>query len=183
LILTAITAGASRVASVPLCLHAVATTPAGPMKRIRSLLLHRLRPSPHYSWVGSCITFFEACSAFTRVTTCRLTESPYATLSTRGFSGFVTSTAAPIVTGWSDPVPGRVYLPLWTSTFSRRTVMACSIKGDVKNIFLPPPEARVEFATSSPSEHRRRSCGFVPWVIPSQQLHLVSSDDANQFRN
>src|SRR5450631_2559782 len=93
------------------------------MKRIRSLLLHRLRPSPHYSWVGSCITFFEACSAFTRVTTCRLTESPYATLSTRGFSGFVTSTAAPIVTGWSDPVPGRVYLPLWTSTFSRRTAM------------------------------------------------------------
>ena len=123
MILTAITAGASRVASVPLCLHAVATTPAGPMKRIRSLLLHRLRPSPHYSWVGSCITFFEACSAFTRVTTCRLTESPYATLSTRGFSGFVTSTAAPIVTGWSDPVPGRVYLPLWTSTFSRRTVI------------------------------------------------------------
>jgi len=63
------------------------------------------------------------------------------------------------------------------------SAMAWSIKGDVKNIFLPPPEARVEFATSSPSEHRRRSCGFVPWVIPSQQLHLVSSDDANQFRN
>ena len=36
LIPTAITAGASRFASGPLCLHAVATTPAGPMEPIRS---------------------------------------------------------------------------------------------------------------------------------------------------
>src|ERR1035437_6724935 len=71
-----ITAGASRVAPDPLCLHAVATTPAGPMERIRSLLLHRLRPSPDYSWVGSCINSFEACSAFTHVTACTLAESP-----------------------------------------------------------------------------------------------------------
>src|ERR1019366_4524038 len=69
------------------------------------VLLHRLRPSPDYRWVGSCIISFEACSAFTRVTTCRLAESPNATLSTGGFSGFVASTAAPIATGRSDPVP------------------------------------------------------------------------------
>jgi len=99
LILIAITAGASRVALDPLCLHAVATTPAGPMERIRSVLLHRLRPSPDYSWVGSCINSFEACSAFTRVTTCRLAKSPYATLYTGGSGGFVASTAAPIATG------------------------------------------------------------------------------------
>src|SRR5207247_9451440 len=117
LILIAITAGASRVASDPLCLHAVATTPAGPMELIRSVLLHRLRPSPDYSWVGSCINSFVACSAFTRVTTYRLAKSPYATLYTGGSGGFVTSTAAPITTGWSDPVPGRVYLPLWSSAF------------------------------------------------------------------
>jgi len=120
-----ITAGASRVAPDPLCLHAVATTPAGPMERIRSLLLHRLRPSPDYSWVGSCIISFVACSAFTHVTTYRLAKSPYATLYTGGSGGFVASTAAPIATGWSDPVPGRVYLPLWSSAFSRRTVNAC----------------------------------------------------------
>src|ERR1017187_5090579 len=72
---------------------------------------HRRRPSPDYRWVGSCIISFEACSAFTRVTTCRLAESPYAPLSTGGFSGFVASTAAPIATGWSDPVPGRVFHP------------------------------------------------------------------------
>jgi hypothetical protein len=119
-----ITAGASRVAPDPLRLHAVATTPAGPMERIRSLRLHRRRPSPDYSWVGSCINSFEACSAFTRVTTCRLAKSPYATLYTGGSGGFVASTAAPIATGWSDPVPGRAFLPLWTSAFSRRTVIA-----------------------------------------------------------
>src|SRR5438094_2248670 len=83
----------------------------------RSVLLHRRRPSPDYSWVGSCINSFEACSAFTRVTTCRLAKPPYATLYTGGFGGFVASTAAPIATGWSDPVPGRVYLPLWTTPF------------------------------------------------------------------
>ena len=81
------------------------------MEPIRSVLLHRRRPSPDYSWVGSCIISFEACSAFTRVTTCRLAESPYATLCTGGSGGFVASTAAPIATGWSDPVPGRVCHP------------------------------------------------------------------------
>ena len=45
----------------------------------------------------------------------------YATLYTGGLGGFVTSTAAPIATGWSDPVPGRAFFPLWTSAFSRRT--------------------------------------------------------------
>ena len=106
LILIAITAGASRVASDPLCLHAVATTPAGPMEGIRSVLFHRRRPFPDYSWVGSCINSFEACSAFTHVTTCRLAKSPYATLYTGGSGGFVASTAAPIATGGAIQFPG-----------------------------------------------------------------------------
>jgi len=124
LIPTVITAGASCVASDPLCLHALATTPAASMERIRSVLFHPRRPSPDNSWVGSCIISFEACSAFTRVTTYRLAKSPYATLYTGGSGGFVASTAAPIATGRSDPVPGRVYLPLWSSAFSRRTEIA-----------------------------------------------------------
>ena len=86
---------------------------------------HRRRPSPDYSWVGSCIISFEACSAFTHVTTCRLAKSPYATLYTGGFNGFVASTAAPIATGWSDPAPGRVFLPAVDQRLSRRTVNAC----------------------------------------------------------
>jgi hypothetical protein len=68
--------GASRVAPGPLCLHAVANAPAGPRRLNRSLLLPRRRPSPGYGRVGSCITVFGACSAFTRVTACRLAESP-----------------------------------------------------------------------------------------------------------
>ena len=44
-----------------------------------------------------------------------------ATFYTEGFSSFVASAAASIATGWSEPVPGRVSLPLWTTTFSRRT--------------------------------------------------------------
>jgi len=42
----------------------------------RSLLLPRHRPSPGYRWVGSCITSFRACSAFTCVTTYGLAKSP-----------------------------------------------------------------------------------------------------------
>jgi hypothetical protein len=47
--------------------------------------------------------------------------SRHATLCTGGFNGFVTSTAAPIVTGRNEPAPGRDLHPLWTSAFSRRT--------------------------------------------------------------
>ena len=62
--------------------------------------------------------------------------------------------------------------------------MAWSIRGDVKNIFLLPPEARVWFATSSPCHHRRRWCGVVPLGDSiSAAASSVSSDDANQFRN
>jgi len=50
---------------------------------------------------------------------------------------------------------------------------ACSIKGNVKNIFLPPPDAQGYFASSSPSRQRRRSSGVVPRVAPSRQMHLL----------
>src|ERR1700730_1920710 len=42
----------------------------------------------------------------------------FATLCTRGVSSLVASPAALIATGWSEPVPGRVYPPLWTSAFT-----------------------------------------------------------------
>jgi hypothetical protein len=35
----------------------------------------------------------------------------YATFYTEGFSSFVASAAASIVTGWSEPVPGRDFSP------------------------------------------------------------------------
>src|ERR1019366_5094084 len=96
---------------------------------------HRRRPSPHYSWVSSCIISFEACSAFTHVTTCRLAKSPYATLYTGGSDGFVVSTAAPIATGWNDPVPGRVFHPAVDQRLSRRTVNADYVNCDGRLYF------------------------------------------------
>jgi hypothetical protein len=38
-----------------------------------------------------------------------------------GFDSFVTSTAAPIASGWSDPLPGGTFTHDNTSAFSRRT--------------------------------------------------------------
>ena len=52
------------------------------------------------------IWYFEACSAFTHVSGCLLAEPPKAARCTRGFGGFVASSAAPVATGWSDPLPG-----------------------------------------------------------------------------
>lgn len=70
------------------------------------------------------ITAFEACSTFTRVTACALAESPEVTLYIEGFSRFVTSTTAPIATGWSESC--RVgLLPLKDRAFARRTSTAC----------------------------------------------------------
>src|SRR5215831_6894393 len=62
----------------------------------------RRRPSLLFRQVGSRITRFEACSAFTHVTACLLAKSPEATLCIEGFGSFVTSTAAPIATGRSE---------------------------------------------------------------------------------
>jgi len=39
-----------------------------------------------------------------------------------GFDGFVTSTVAPIATGWSDPLAGREFHPLKIHTLPRRTI-------------------------------------------------------------
>src|SRR5271155_4043009 len=97
------TAGASRVASVLPVQTCRRHYPGGTAGGIELLpWSQRRRPSPSVSWVGSRISGFEACSAFTRVTACLLAESPTATLSIEGFGDFVTSTAAPIATGWSN---------------------------------------------------------------------------------
>ncbi len=55
---------------------------------------------------GSALTIwcFEACSAFTHVSACLLAEPPERSVS-RGLDGFVTSSAAPVATGWSGSSP------------------------------------------------------------------------------
>ena len=118
LIHTAITAGTSRVAHGPLCLHAVANTPAGLMEFVRSydsisfgLPSNRGGSAPALSVSGPAQRLLKlrpACS-----------PSRLATLCTRGFSSFVASTTALIATGWSEPRAGLT--PAVDHHLSRRT--------------------------------------------------------------
>ena len=95
--------------------HAVVITPVARWVRIARGAHYSNRfpfiPSdsglPHPSAkVGVHIGRFDACSTFTCVTACRLAASPNRHICLEGSDGFVTSTAAPIATGWSDPVAG-----------------------------------------------------------------------------
>ena len=52
---------------------------------------------------GSCVNRFEACSAFTARYGPHARQVTYVTLYTRGSDGFVSSAAAPIASGWSEP--------------------------------------------------------------------------------
>jgi hypothetical protein len=116
LIPTAITAGASRVASGLLCLHAIAITPAGPTELIRSSL----------SIVSGlpCVTVRSAPAIIVsgpaqRLLTLWPARSPsrLATLYIESSDSVVASAAVSIVTGWSEPVPGRELHPLKSSAF------------------------------------------------------------------
>jgi len=96
-----ITAGASRVASGLLCLHAVAITPAGSMELVRSsvsidcgLPRDKDRSAPAIVFSGPAQ---------------RSLTVAYATLYTGGSDGFVAFTAAPIATGWSEQFPGGTF--------------------------------------------------------------------------
>jgi hypothetical protein len=108
LIRTAITAGTSRVAHGPLCLHAVAITPAGLMEFVRSYDSTNFGLPRNRGGSAPALVFSRPAQ---RLLALRPARSPsrLATLYTRGFSSLVASTAALIVTGWSKPVPGRVY--------------------------------------------------------------------------
>src|SRR5438445_13584263 len=59
----------------------------------------------------------------------------------------------------------------------------CSIKGDVKNIFLPPPGAAVLICDIQPLSPRRRSGVVALNDCISAAGIFFSSDDAYQFRN
>ena len=83
------------------CTHALATTPAEPLERSLALLSamsafpdFRAGRPPHCSFRGLL-------SVHSRWA-CVLAESPLRSFSIGGFSRFVTSTTAPIATGWSD---------------------------------------------------------------------------------
>ena len=116
LISTAITVGASRVASGLLCVHAIALTPAGPMKPVRSsislvcgLPCVTVRSAPATVFSGPAQRLLTLWPARSR--------SRHATLSIESSDSFVASAAASIATGWSEPVPGQELHPLKSSAF------------------------------------------------------------------
>jgi hypothetical protein len=78
------------------------------------LLLHRSGLSPH--------TPCQSPGALTRVAACTLALSPICDTLFEGFSHFVTSTTAPIASGWS--VAGWGLHPLESAAFARRTPTA-----------------------------------------------------------
>src|SRR5690242_18427843 len=81
---------------------------------------HQLRPSPKPGRVGSCISLFEACSAFTHVTACTLAKSPSDSLHQR----LQQLCCLPCCSDCYrvERTSSRAGLPLlWTATFLRRT--------------------------------------------------------------
>jgi len=64
------------------------------------------------------------------------------------------------------------------------SVIACSIRGDVKNILLPPPEARLWFAASSPLSDRSDARVLCLWgfaLLHLSSCMFISSDNADRF--
>jgi hypothetical protein len=88
----------------------------------RSLVLfHQRRPAHITRGEGSCVNRFEACSAFTSRYGLHARQVTYVTLYTGGSDGFVSSTAAPIASGWSEPSSRAGLSPAVDQRFSRRT--------------------------------------------------------------
>jgi len=71
--------------AISMCLHAVATTPAGPWELVVQHFPRR-RPSPHSSWVGSRIMPFRGLLSVHSGYGLPARGVAYATLFTEGFS-------------------------------------------------------------------------------------------------
>jgi hypothetical protein len=89
--------------------------------------LHRLRPSPCNSQVGSPAIVFSGPAQRSLTLRPARSRSRLATLSIESSDSFVASAAVSIATGWSEPVPGRDFHPLKSSAFSRRTVTTTTL--------------------------------------------------------
>src|SRR5437667_11256328 len=88
------------------------------------------------------------------------------------------------MTGWNmHPWPGPVRAACVAYHARIVSVIAWSIKGDVKNIFLPPPGAAVLICDIQPLSPRRRSGVVALNDCISAAGIFFSSDDADQFRN
>src|SRR6516162_4273976 len=90
-----------------------------------------------------------------------------ATCFLEGFDGFVTSTAAPIATGWSDPVAGWESHPLKNQTFhGARTCTASCANISVAGL----GRGETCFAQGEKSDSRQ------PWTSDRHSLPLLTNN-------
>ena len=106
---------------VYLCLHAVTTAPAVTVESVRSYSSTGISLPRKSGGSAPALVVSGPARCLLRITACRLAKSPKATLYIRGSGNFVTSVAAPIASGWSEPVPGRDLQPAVDQRLSRRT--------------------------------------------------------------
>jgi len=138
LIHTAITAGTSRVAHGSLCHFAYMPSPIP--RQVRWKFVRSYIPStsafPETGAGRLLHHYFRGLLSVHLRYGLHARQVAFATLCTRGFSGLVASTAALIATGWSEPVPGRVY-PRCGPAPSRRTRLARHPGGSRKTSGTP----------------------------------------------
>src|SRR5207245_8201617 len=79
---------------------------------------HQLRPSPNRRRVGPCIVVFDACSAFTYVTACMLTEAPMRPSTPKASAASLPPLLLRLLPGGTNQFPAGISLPLRTSAFS-----------------------------------------------------------------
>ena len=111
-----ITAGASRVASGLLCVHAIAITPVGSVELVRSSI-STVGGLPRVTVRSAPAIIFSGPAQRSLMLWPARSRSRQATLYTESSDSFVASAAASIATGWSEPVPGRELHPLKSSAF------------------------------------------------------------------
>jgi hypothetical protein len=96
--------------------HAIATTPAGSMKLVRSSI-SIVCGLPCVTVRSAPAIVFSGPAQHSLILWPARSPSRLATLYTESSDSFVTSTAASIATGWSESVPGRELHPLKSSAF------------------------------------------------------------------
>ena len=104
-----ITAGASRVASGPR-FHACRRHYPGRIDATDSLVFsHQRRPSLDNRRVGSCISGFEPCSAFTSITACMIAKSPARPFTSKASAVSLPPLLLRLLPGGAIQFPGGIY--------------------------------------------------------------------------
>ena len=90
---------------------------------------HSLRPSPNSGRVGSCISLFEACSAFTHVTACTLAESPMRPSTPKASAALLPPPLLRLLPGGANQFPGGFNSRCGPPPFTAHPVTRRNIKG------------------------------------------------------